>query len=129
LTPGDNPPPLMHIAEKTSREWIYAWIKNPQAYAASATILNFQLNDQDAADISAFLMAQSTPSAASKVEIKAAATATGADASTEATTLYGASFCSSCHAVQNEAGNLVGGNFGPELTLVGNKVNPDWLRR
>jgi mono/diheme cytochrome c family protein len=131
LTPEDNPPPLTHIAEKTSREWIYAWIKNPQAYATSATMPNFLLNDQDAADISAFLMAQSTRSAASKIEIKPAAAAapTGADAVTEANTLYGASFCSSCHAVQNEAGNLVGGNFGPELTRVGNKVNPEWLRR
>ncbi len=131
LAPGDNPPPLTHIAEKTSREWIYAWIKNPQAYAASATMPNFLLNDQDAADISAFLMAQSTPSAASKAEIRpvAATSPSGADAATQATTLYGASFCSSCHAVQNEAGNLVGGNFGPELTRVGNKVNPDWLRR
>ncbi len=131
LKPGDNPPPLTHIAEKTSREWIYAWIKNPQAYAASATMPNFQLSDQDAADISAFLMAQSSASPASGVEIKtvAATAPAGADASTEAATLYGASFCSSCHAVQNEAGNLVGGNLGPELTRVGSKVNPDWLRR
>jgi len=102
---------------------------NPQAYAASATMPNFLLNDQDAADMSAFLMAQSTPSATSKAEIKGAAAPAGADAATQATTLYGASFCSSCHAVQNEAGNLVGGNFGPELTRIGNKVNPDWLRR
>jgi mono/diheme cytochrome c family protein len=129
LTPDDNPPPLTHIAEKTSREWIYAWIKNPQGYAASATMPNFQLNDQDAADISAFLMAQSTASPGAGGEAKTVAAPAGADASTEAVTLYGASFCSSCHAVQNEAGNLVGGNFGPELTRVGSKVNPDWLRR
>ena len=130
LKPDDNPPPLTHIAEKTSREWIYAWIKNPQAYAASATMPNFQLSDQDAADISAFLIAQSSASPVSDVTTKklTAAAVPGADA-TEAATLYGASFCSSCHAVQNEAGNLVGGNLGPELTRVGSKVNPDWLRR
>ena len=128
LKPDDDPPPLTHIAEKTSREWIYAWIKNPQAYAVSATMPNFQLSDQDAADISAFLMAQSTASAASRTQISTPATTAPADP-TQAATLYGASFCSSCHAVQNEAGNLVGGNFGPELTRVGSKVNPDWLRR
>ena len=66
LKPDDDPPPLIHIAEKTSREWVYAWIKNPQAYAGSATMPNFQLSDQDAADISAFLIAQSTPSPAMK---------------------------------------------------------------
>lgn len=130
LKPDDNPPPLTHIAEKTSREWIYAWIRNPQAYAASATMPNFQLNEQDAADISAFLIAQSTPSGAAGPEPKTvAAGQTSAEPSTEAATLYGASFCASCHAVQNEAGNLVGGNFGPELTRIGSKVNPEWLQR
>lgn len=128
LKPTDDPPSLEHIAEKTNREWIYAWIKNPQAYAASATMPNFQLSDQDAADISAFLIAQSKPSAASHVPFKAPAGGGSPDMTTAAT-LYGASFCSSCHAVQNEAGNLVGGNVGPELTRVGNKVNPEWLQR
>lgn len=128
LKPTDDPPSLEHIAEKTNREWIYAWIKNPQAYAASATMPNFQLSDQDAADISAFLVAQSKPSAASHVPFKAPAGG-GSPDMTAAATLYGASFCSSCHAVQNEAGNLVGGNVGPELTRVGNKVNPEWLQR
>ena len=127
LKPTDDPPSLAHIAEKTNREWIFAWIKNPQAYAASATMPNFQLNDQDATDISAFLISQSTPSPAAKVALNPAA-ASAADA-TQAATLYGASFCSSCHAVQNAAGNLVGGTVGPELTRIGNKVNPEWLRR
>jgi len=46
--------------EKTSREWIGAWLKNPQAYASLATMPNFQLADEDIRDISAFLIAQST---------------------------------------------------------------------
>src|SRR5262249_32868300 len=41
----DDPPSLKHIAEKTSREWLYAWIKNPQAYAATASMPNFQFSD------------------------------------------------------------------------------------
>lgn len=128
LKPSDNPPPLTHIAEKISREWIYAWIKDPHAYAATATMPNFQLSDGDAADISAFLIAQSTPSPAAHVQLKTPATSAASDAN-EAATLYGAAFCSSCHAVQNAAGNLVGGDFGPELTRIGSKVNPEWLRR
>jgi mono/diheme cytochrome c family protein len=129
LKPDDDPPPLTHIAEKTGRDWIFAWIKNPQAYAVSATMPNFQFSDQDAADISAFLIAQSTPSAAMKnAASRGPAQPPSADA-TEAATLYGSLFCSSCHAVQNAAGNLVGGDFGPELTRVGTKVNPDWLHR
>ena len=128
LKPDDDPPSLQNIAEKTTREWIYAWIKDPQAYAVSATMPNFQLSDQDAADISAYLIAQSKPSLASRAPVKASASTETPDM-TQAATLYGASFCSSCHAVQNEAGNLVGGTLGPELTRIGNKANPDWLRR
>ncbi|PYX87347.1 MAG: hypothetical protein DMG68_12080, partial [Acidobacteria bacterium] len=41
--------------------------------------------------------------------------------------LYGESFCASCHAVQNAAGNMVGGDVGPELTRIGSKVKPEWL--
>ena len=44
------------------------------------------------------------------------------------TTLYGQSFCASCHAIQNAAGNLVGGNVGPELTGIGTKAKPEWLQ-
>src|SRR2546421_5580492 len=36
----DDPPSLTQIAEKTTREWIYAWIKNPQAYSSVATMPN-----------------------------------------------------------------------------------------
>ena len=45
-----------------------------------------------------------------------------------AASLYGESFCASCHAVQNAAGNVVGGDVGPELTRIGNKVKPEWLQ-
>lgn len=128
IKPDDDPPPLIHIAEKTTREWIFAWIKNPQAYAASATMPNFQLSDQEATDISAFLVSQSTPSAKPE-ESAGKAPAPGPNAAVESASLYGSLFCSSCHAVQNEAGNLVGGDFGPELTRVGTKVNPQWLSR
>ena len=123
---SDDPPSLQHIAEKTTRQSIYAWIKNPQAYAASVTMPNFQLSDHDARDISAFLMAQSTPLAA----IHNQPAAKGASASPDATagaSLYGESFCASCHAVQNAAGVLVGGDLGPELTRIGSKVKPEWL--
>ena len=60
----DNPPPLTHVAEKTTREWIFAWIKDPQAYSVYATMPNFLLKDDEARDISVALIAQSTPSGA-----------------------------------------------------------------
>jgi mono/diheme cytochrome c family protein len=128
LTPADDPPSLEHISQKTSREWIFAWIKNSQAYSSTATMPNFQLSDNDARDISAFLISQATqlPEAAPP----APALATPSDADTQAgTSAYGESFCASCHAMQNAAGLLVGGNVGPELSGIGTKAKPDWLRQ
>ena len=117
-------PSLSHIADKTTREWIFAWLKDPQAYAVSATMPNFKLKDEDIRDVSAFLIANSKPvpgDNAPPIASKASDPAAGAS-------LYGESFCASCHAVQNAAGNLVGGNVGPELTRVGTKAKPEWLR-
>jgi mono/diheme cytochrome c family protein len=121
----DDPPSLAHVADKTTREWIFAWLKNPQAYSASATMPNFQLSDDATRDISAFLIANSTPLNGDTVSVppsaKAPDLASGAS-------VYGEAFCASCHAVQTAAGNLVGGNVGPELTRVGSKVKPEWLQ-
>jgi mono/diheme cytochrome c family protein len=129
VVPVDEPPSLEHVAEKTTREWIFAWVKNPQAYAASATMPNYRFSDLEAADIASFLVAQSTASENSHKEMKNVAPAAGDEAVQAGTSLYGTLFCSSCHAIQNAAGNLVGGDLAPELTRVGSKVNPDWLRR
>ena len=120
----DDPPSLSHIADKTTREWIYAWLKDPQAYATTATMPNFKLSDDDARDISAFLIANSTSLSGDTITLSAKASPDP----TAGASLYGESFCASCHAVQNAAGNLVGGNVGPELTRVGNKAKPEWLQ-
>jgi mono/diheme cytochrome c family protein len=124
MAASDVPPPLTHIADKTTREWIYAWLKDPASYAVSATMPNFKLSDADARDISAFLIANSVPKPGDTVPVH------GPEAQADpaaGASLYGQSFCASCHAAQNAAGNLVGGDLGPELTRIGNKVRPEWL--
>jgi mono/diheme cytochrome c family protein len=122
---SDDPPSLKHIGEKTTREWLYAWIKDPQSYSSTATMPNFQLTDDQARDISAFLIAQSTSVGA---PTPASGALSGKPQSGAGPTLYGQLFCASCHAMQNAAGNLVGGDFGPELTKIGTKVKPQWLQ-
>ena len=131
ITGTDDPPSLAHIADKTTREWIYAWLKDPQSYSTTATMPNPKLSDGDARDISAFLMTSSTPASLQVVQTsldQAKKVKDDAALQTKAASLYGESFCASCHAVQNAAGNLVGGNLGPELTKVGSKVKPEWLQ-
>ncbi|MBI3477546.1 MAG: c-type cytochrome [Acidobacteria bacterium] len=131
ITGVDDPPSLAHVADKTTREWVYAWLKDPQAYSTSATMPNFKLKDEDARDISAFLISSSTSAGVKVVQAsldQAKKVKDDAALQTKAASLYGESFCASCHAVQNAAGNLVGGNVGPELTKVGTKVRPEWLQ-
>ena len=123
VKPTDDPPSLLHIADKTTREWIYSWLKDPQGYATTATMPNFKLSDDDARDISAFLIANGVPVPGDNVTL----TANASTDPSAGTSLYGESFCASCHAVQNAAGNIVGGDVGPELTRIGNKVKPEWL--
>ncbi len=129
LTASDDPPSLTRIGSKTTREWIYAWLKDPQAYSSTATMPNFKLSDNDLRDISAFLMAQSSLPGTTNAPQITPASMTDATTQQAAASLYGQSFCASCHAVQNAAGNLVGGDMGPELTKVGSKVKTDWLAR
>jgi mono/diheme cytochrome c family protein len=130
IVPVDEPPSLEHVAEKTPREWLFAWIKSPQAYAVSATMPNFRFNDQEATDIANYLVAQSTASENSKVTVASnAAVISPEQAAVDGPGLYRALYCASCHATQNSKGTLTGGDLAPELTRVGNKVNPDWLRR
>lgn len=123
---SDDPPPLTRITEKTSREWIYAWLKDPHGVSSRATMPNFEFSDADAADVSAFLIAQSTPSAEAATTPLKGLPAGSRDPQAGAS-LYGESFCASCHSVQNAAGNLVGGDFGPELTRIGSKAKAEWL--
>ena len=125
ILPDDDPPSLKHIADKTTREWVYAWIKDPQSYAATATMPNYHFSDDDARDVSAFILTQSTLLEPPLPPMKAEATPPDPAAGA---TLYGQSFCASCHATQNAAGTLVGGNFGPELTGIGTKAKPEWLQ-
>lgn len=124
MMPDDDPPSLTHVADKTTRAWIFEWLKDPKAYSSTATMPNFSLSDDAARDISAFLISQSTPLPTlykAKSDFKAEA-----DPSAGAS-LYGQSFCASCHSVQNAAGIIVGGDLGPELTRIGTKTKPEWV--
>jgi len=130
VTPGgstmqgaDRPPSLRHISQKTTREWIYSWIRDPQAWASTATMPNFGLSDDDARDISGFIASQSTGDQLASMPGSVA----GDSAIEQGLKLYGESFCASCHAMRNASGTIVGGNIGPELTRVGSKVKPEWL--
>jgi mono/diheme cytochrome c family protein/predicted nucleic acid-binding Zn-ribbon protein len=51
-------PELSNLGSKVSAQWLYQWIKNPKHVSKDTRMPNFRLTDQEAADITAYLVAQ-----------------------------------------------------------------------
>ena len=49
-------PNLRGVNTKITKEWLFAWLKDPQAYWAETQMPNLRLSDRDAADITAYIM-------------------------------------------------------------------------
>jgi mono/diheme cytochrome c family protein len=52
---------LVGTGTKTHASWIYNWIRNPKSYYATAPMPSLRLSEQEAADITAFLLLQQKP--------------------------------------------------------------------
>jgi cytochrome c2 len=52
---------LTGTGTKTHAGWIYNWVKNPKAYYASAPMPSLRLSDQEAADVTAYLVSLQKP--------------------------------------------------------------------
>jgi cytochrome c2 len=52
---------LTGVGTKTNAAWIYNWIKNPRAYYAEAPMPSLRLSDQEAADVTAYLVTMQKP--------------------------------------------------------------------
>ena len=57
-TKGENEhgPNLRGVASKVDRTWLFNWIKDPEAYWPETRMPNLELTDQEAADITAYMM-------------------------------------------------------------------------
>jgi cytochrome c2 len=53
---NEHGPDLRGVASKVNREWLYAWIKDPKSYWPDTRMPNLRLPDQDAADITSYLI-------------------------------------------------------------------------
>ncbi|HEY6842850.1 MAG TPA: c-type cytochrome, partial [Thermoanaerobaculia bacterium] len=49
------------VGTKTNPAWIYNWIKNPKNYYPAAPMPSLRLTDQEASDVTAFLMSKQKP--------------------------------------------------------------------
>ncbi len=49
-------PHLTGLGEKTNRDWLFNWLKNPAHYSPDTAMPNLRLSDGEAADLTAYLM-------------------------------------------------------------------------
>ncbi len=139
-------PDLTDIGMKTTREWIYKWLKEPRTVADSngnVTVDGYEFEDEprmpkfslDEAELRALsgYLVSLTRGTQPKYTFDPrviAAWEKRPDVADQGQVRFREMFCTTCHAVAvTRAGEttLIGGDIGPELTKVGSKVNSDWL--
>ncbi len=112
-------PNLKEIRNKLRREWIPAWIKDPQAFRPKTKMPQFRLADEEVEAISAFVwqsgIREGIPSRAP------------GDAA-RGRQIFESRGCLGCHSV-GEGEGAVGGDFAANLSRVGEKANYDFLAR
>ncbi len=59
---SDFGPDLSNLGSKVTPEWLYSWLKDPKHYSKETRMPNLRLSDQEAADITAYLLSQKNTS-------------------------------------------------------------------
>ena len=111
----DIVPNLANIAEKTSARWIYHWLKGPRDFSPEARMPSLRLSDQEAADVTAFLVTLGKPSAPDAQLREALQSPESVKAGEALVRKYG---CEGCH---NVPGMETESRIGVELTTFGSK--------
>jgi mono/diheme cytochrome c family protein len=65
----DHGPDLSDVGAKTSREWIYSWLRDPKRYAPGTRMPNLRLTPQEAVDITEYLATLRGKGAAEQVTV------------------------------------------------------------
>ncbi len=112
-----NGPRLDSFGYKVRPEWLGAWLAKPKDYLPHSKMGNFRLSAQEIDGLRPFLLSQraQAPVDRTGIDWKKADPAAGR-------ALFGELRCVSCHSVNGR-----GGDMGPELTRIGDKVGREWL--
>ncbi len=115
----DIAPNLSKIAEKTSPQWIYHWVKNPRGYSAIARMPNLRLSDDEARAVTAYLTTLGAKQPApSDLEGRLADPA-NVGAGEKLVRKYGCAACHDIPGMENES------RIGVELSQFGSKTKEE----
>ncbi len=110
-------PNLKEVKSKLRRDWLPAWIKNPQGFRPTTKMPQFRLDDEQVQAISAFIWQSGVDS---RLEEQAPG---DAESGKE---LFETRGCMACHSI-GEGEEQIGGTFAANLSRVGEKVSYDYL--
>ena len=101
--------PLDDMAKRVKPDWLYRWLRNPKAYLPRTRMPNFNLSEQEAANMAGYIL--KSPKSAD-FESKGSAK--------QGKTLFLESRCVSCHTIEGK-----GGDLAPELSKISSKLYPE----
>ena len=111
-------PSLAGIGAKVGPTWLAMWLRDPKTYLPNTRMPNFRLSSQEIADLSALLLSLRRGDAPARD----ARTSVAPGAVKRGETLFKASRCISCHAINGR-----GATLGPDLGRVASKIREAWL--
>ncbi|KAB2958915.1 MAG: c-type cytochrome [Candidatus Methylomirabilis oxygeniifera] len=138
-------PDLTRIADKVDPNWLVRWIKKPRGYLPKTRMPHFDLTDEDAVNISAYLLRTSQPTPARKGTVRTPASVE------RGREIVGTVGCLGCHRIPGfetkapSAGAPAVSptdtptsaftpppqpedqDFAPDLSRIAGKVNANWL--
>jgi len=113
-------PQLDSIGSKVTRRWLRKWLANPGDYLPKHKMPNYQMNSGTVDALAAYLMTAKNEKIDRLKKIEGDYD--------EGATIYREAQCIVCHVTKLDyADNPVGGQIGPSLLKIGNKVNQQWL--
>ena len=116
LIGGDIGPELSKVGSKVNRDWLVAWLRNPQAYLPHSTMPRYQWSDEDLLKVTAYITARLTDT-----DLYNGVPQLGPPQPEEidrGRRLFLEKGCGSCHAVEGIPQQK---DFGPDLSSVGAK--------
>jgi len=108
-------PRLNRIAAKVDPSWLFRWVKEPKQYLPRTRMPNFDLSDEHALAISAYIMDASEDGYELPETFKSGNPEKGKE-------LFESVGCQACHKLKGK-GEL----FAPDLSRIAEKVSADWL--
>jgi len=121
----DYAPSLDGIGEKTTRQWLVHWIKDPKTFRPDTKMPDFKLTQQEADLLADFLMSFKTfPGNKKLVSISSELNGEypPEDWVGAGKAIFRKARCISCHLVDGK-----GGPLAPDLIKIASKAKPAWL--